>query len=149
MATKRTRAWPDEAIRPGETLSEELAARGMSQSALAKAMDRPVQVINEIVLGKKQITAETALQLEAALGVSAEMWMALESNYQLTKARLKAEGLVSARVPRVVRFGRKGRRVAEPLASSAARAGRTAIPLPSKGVRRVPTRAAPAAFKRR
>jgi plasmid maintenance system antidote protein VapI len=51
-------------------------------------MGRPVQVINEIVLGKKQITGETALQLEAVLGVGAEFWMRLEADHQLSKARL-------------------------------------------------------------
>lgn len=86
MATRRT--WPDVAIAPGETLAEEIAARGMSQKALAEKMGRPLQAINEIVLGKKQITAETALQLEDALGVSAETWMNLEMAYRLTKARL-------------------------------------------------------------
>jgi HTH-type transcriptional regulator/antitoxin HigA len=86
MATKRV--WPDVAIAPGETLAEELTARGLSQKALAAKMGRPLQAINEIVLGKKQITAETALQLEAALGIAAETWMHLEVGYQLTKARL-------------------------------------------------------------
>jgi HTH-type transcriptional regulator/antitoxin HigA len=86
MATRRT--WPDVAIPPGATLAEEIAARGMSQKALAAKMGRPLQAINEIVLGKKQITAQTALQLEGALGIAAETWMHLEVGYQLTKARL-------------------------------------------------------------
>jgi HTH-type transcriptional regulator / antitoxin HigA len=91
MATKRV--WPDEAFPPGGTLAEEIAVRGMSQTDLARKMGRPIQVINEIVLGKKQITAETALQLEKALtGVSAEFWMRLEMDYQLTRMRLLLEG---------------------------------------------------------
>jgi HTH-type transcriptional regulator/antitoxin HigA len=80
------RVWPDIAIPPGDHLAEELAARGMSQSELARKMERPVQVINEIVRGKKSITGETALQLEAVLGIGAETWMNLEGNYQITKA---------------------------------------------------------------
>lgn len=86
MATKRT--WSDLAIAPGETLSQEMESRALSQRELARRMGRPVQAINEIVLGKKQITAETALQLESVLGVPAEFWMNLEVNYQLTRARL-------------------------------------------------------------
>src|SRR2546428_13459271 len=86
MTTKRV--WSDQPTLPGDLLAEELAARKMTQGALAKAMGRPLQAINEIVLGKKQITAETALQLEDALGVAAEFWMNLEVGYQLTKARL-------------------------------------------------------------
>jgi HTH-type transcriptional regulator/antitoxin HigA len=89
MTTKR--AWPDVAIPPGETLAEELEARAMSQKALALKMGRPVQVVNEIVLGKKQIVARTALDLEAALKIPAEFWMNLEIGYQLTKARLERE----------------------------------------------------------
>lgn len=84
----KKRAWPDVAIPPGETLAEEIEARGLSQKQLAKKMARPVQAINEIVLGKKQITAQTALQLEDVLGTPAEFWMNLEVGYQLTKARL-------------------------------------------------------------
>jgi HTH-type transcriptional regulator/antitoxin HigA len=76
------------AIAPGETLAEEIAVRGMSQRALAEKMGRPLQAINEIILGKKQITAETALQLEDVLGAPAEFWMQLEVSYQLTKARM-------------------------------------------------------------
>jgi HTH-type transcriptional regulator/antitoxin HigA len=86
MASKRV--WPDIALPPGETLAEELEARGLSQTQLARQMRRPVQAINEIVRGRKAITAETALQLEDALGVSAEFWLRLEADYQLNVARL-------------------------------------------------------------
>lgn len=82
------RAWPDLAIPPGELLAEELAARGMTQSELARQMGRPLQAINEIVRGKKRITGETALQLAEVLGTSPELWMRLESDYELNKALL-------------------------------------------------------------
>lgn len=77
-------------IPPGEHLAEMLEATGWTQSDLAARMGRPVQVVNQIIHGKKAITAETALQLEAVLGVSAEFWMNLESNYRLTLARSAA-----------------------------------------------------------
>ena len=86
MAGKRI--WSDVAIPPGETLGEELEARGLSQSDLARRMERPIQAINEIVRGRKAITAETALQLEDVLGVSADFWLRLEADYQLNAARL-------------------------------------------------------------
>lgn len=79
---------PGVAIPPGAHLAEELEARGMTQSELARRMGRPVQPINEIVRGVKQITAETALQLEDVLGVDAAYWMRLEAQYRLTKAIL-------------------------------------------------------------
>ena len=77
------------AAHPGGLLAEELAERGMTQSALAKATGRPFKAVNEIVNGKKAITAETALQLESALGISARTWMNLQTTYDLARARAK------------------------------------------------------------
>ena len=94
MAT-RTHSYPDIAIPPGEYLAEEIEARGFSQKELARRMGRPVNAINEIVNGKKAITAETALQLEAVMPeISARFWLNLETDYQLTKALInrRAQG---------------------------------------------------------
>ncbi len=86
MVTK-TNAYPDVAIHPGEYLTEEIEARGISQKELARRMGRPLNAINEIVNGKKAITAETALQLEDAMPeIPARFWLNLETDYQLTKA---------------------------------------------------------------
>jgi addiction module HigA family antidote len=74
-------------IPPGFYIKELLEERDWTQGELAKRMGRPVQAINEIVNGKKAITAETALQLEKTLGMSAEAWMGLESDYRLALAR--------------------------------------------------------------
>jgi addiction module HigA family antidote len=68
-------------------LEEELEVRGMTQRELAKRTGRPVQVINEIVRGKKTITHETALELEKVLGIPAHVWINLESIYRMTLAR--------------------------------------------------------------
>jgi HTH-type transcriptional regulator/antitoxin HigA len=73
-----------EVFSPGEFLRDELVAREWTQADLADIMGRPVQVINEIVSGKKTITPDTAKSLGAALGTSAELWMNLESTYQLS-----------------------------------------------------------------
>ena len=62
---------------PGWLLGEELESRGMSQRELARRIGRPFQVVNEIVRGRKAITAETALQLEAEFGTKAYIWLAL------------------------------------------------------------------------
>ncbi len=79
----------DVSTHPGEFLAEELEARGVSQRELAHKMGRPIQVINAICNGKKSITAETALGLEKALGISAVFWLNLEMQYQLAMARAK------------------------------------------------------------
>ena len=89
MAT-RTDAYPDVAIPPGEYLAEEIEAREISQKELARRMGRPVNPINEIINGKKAITADTALQLEAVMPeIPARFWLNLETDYQLTKALIK------------------------------------------------------------
>ena len=76
-------------IPPGETLADEIAARDMSQTELAARMERPVQVVNEIVRGKKAITDHTALGLEKVLGIPATFWVNLEQEYRMTLARLR------------------------------------------------------------
>lgn len=82
--------YPDVAIPPGEYLAEEIAARGISQKALARRMGRPANAISEIINGKKAITAETALQLEEVMPeIRARFWLNLETDYQLTRALIK------------------------------------------------------------
>jgi HTH-type transcriptional regulator / antitoxin HigA len=86
-----SQSWqPEWAVPPGEILAEELEARGISQSELARRMDRPVKTINEIVNAKAAVTPETAWQLELALGISASLWTGLETNYRQQLAREKA-----------------------------------------------------------
>jgi HTH-type transcriptional regulator / antitoxin HigA len=85
---------PDVAIPPGETIREMLNAASMPQAELAQRMGRPANKLNEIVKGKRQITADTALELELALGLPASFWLNLEKNYQLIKARLAQDQLL-------------------------------------------------------
>ena len=87
MATK-AQVVSDLPIHPGETLAEELAARKLSQAQLARQMGRPLQTINAICTGKKTITAQTALDLERALGIPARVWLGLQADYDETRARL-------------------------------------------------------------
>ncbi len=72
---------------PGEFLRDELEARNWSQTEFAEIIGRPLRLVNEIISAKKSITPETALQFEASLGTSAEVWMNLESQFQLSKVR--------------------------------------------------------------
>lgn len=87
---------PAEVFAPGEFLSEELEARGWSQTELAEILARPPRLISEIITGKRAVTPETAKGLAAAFGTSAQMWMNLETSYQLSKAKI-AEQEVSRR----------------------------------------------------
>ena len=89
MVTKvtKTEAYPDVAIPPGEYLAEEIETRGISQKELARRMGRPLNAINEIINGKKSITAETALQLEEVMPeIPARFWLNMETDYQLIRA---------------------------------------------------------------
>ncbi len=74
---------------PGDTLSETIEAKGLTQIELAQRMGRPIKTINEIVKGKAAITAETAIQLEMVLGISAEFWVEREKNYRLELAKIE------------------------------------------------------------
>lgn len=82
------RLWPDVAIPPGEHLADTLRELRISQSELARRMGRPQQAINEIVRGRKEITPETAIQLERVTGVPGHIWVRLEADYQYNRARL-------------------------------------------------------------
>ncbi|MCJ7624418.1 MAG: HigA family addiction module antitoxin [Anaerolineaceae bacterium] len=82
METRR----PAEVFHPGEHLLDELNARGWTQVEFADILGRPYQLVNEIINGKKGITSETARELGAALGTSAEYWMNLNIAYDLWKS---------------------------------------------------------------
>lgn len=79
---------PAEVFPPGEFLREELEARDWSQQELADILDRPPRLISELIAGKRAITPETARGLAQAFGTSAEYWMNLESQYQLSKIKV-------------------------------------------------------------
>lgn len=97
--TTETRPWPDIAIPPGETLNETLEDLGITQAELARRTGRPVQAINEIVRGSKEITPETALQLARVLGVPAHIWVRLEADYRFNKARLEDATRLKNEIP--------------------------------------------------
>lgn len=75
-------------IHPGEVLLEEfLKPMGISQNALARAIGVPPRRINEIDLGKRAITADTAIRLAQAFRTSEQFWMGLQTDYALEEAR--------------------------------------------------------------
>ena len=87
-----------EPIHPGEILLEEfLNPMEISQYRLAKDINVPARRINEIVLGKRAVTADTALRLSEYFGLSEKFWLNLQMRYNLEvekdklKDRLKRE----------------------------------------------------------
>ncbi len=74
-------------IHPGEVLQEEfLEPLGISQNHLALRVRVPARRINEIVLGRRSITADTALRFAKFFGTSARFWLGLQVDYDLDKA---------------------------------------------------------------
>src|SRR5438093_5118055 len=79
-------------IHPGELLREEfMKPRDLSQNALARALNVPPRRINEIVMEKRSISADTALRLARFFGTTAEMWTGLQADYDLRLARYEKE----------------------------------------------------------
>jgi addiction module HigA family antidote len=73
---------------PGDVLMEDfLAPLGMSQTALAKAISVPPRRINEIVLGKRSVTADTDLRLSRYWGLSEGFWLRLQVDHDLMERR--------------------------------------------------------------
>lgn len=76
-----------EAIHPGEMLKDELQARGLSQRKFAGIIGMPYTAFNEIINGKRSITTDTALKIEAATGIAADLWLGLQADYNMQTAR--------------------------------------------------------------
>ena len=72
---------------PGEVLKDEIAERGISQRQLAENMGLTYSVVNEILNGRRPLTAKTALMFEAALDVPADSLMYLQTKYNMQTAR--------------------------------------------------------------
>ena len=77
-----------EPIHPGEILMEDfIEGFGITQNRLAVSIGVPPRRINEIVHGKRGITADTAIRLERVFGASAEFWLRLQASHDLEVAR--------------------------------------------------------------
>ena len=86
-------------IHPGEILREEfLEPMGISQYRLAKNISVPPRRINEIVHGKRSITADTALRLGRFFGMSAQFWLNLQTRYDLEVTEDLLEGRLAEEI---------------------------------------------------
>jgi HTH-type transcriptional regulator / antitoxin HigA len=77
---------PAEVFHPGEYLLDMLNDRQWTQTEFAEIINRPIQLVNEIINKRRGITPETAQEIAAALGTSAKLWMNLDSAYNLWKS---------------------------------------------------------------
>lgn len=78
---------PSTPIHPGEILKDELESRGMSQRKFAAVIGISYSVLNEVINGKRPITTEYALKIEAATGIPAYIWVNMQSAYNMQTAR--------------------------------------------------------------
>ena len=96
-------------VHPGKTLLEQyLTPHSLSQNRLARLIGVPPRRINEIVLGKRAITADTALRLSEVFGNSAGYWMHLQAQYDIQRAR----DAIGAQLARIQPLGTAAPRVA-------------------------------------
>ena len=94
MATGRQ---PAEVFPPGSFLREELEERGWTQEDLAAIMGKDQRTVNEIVVGKRGVTPESAKALAAALGTTPEFWLNLDSAYKLWRLQADDSDVVARR----------------------------------------------------
>ena len=76
-----------ELIHPGEIIKDEIMARGLTQKELAQQMGVSYTVFNEILNGKRPVTTEYALLLEAVLQTDANIWIGLQTQYNLQRVK--------------------------------------------------------------
>jgi addiction module HigA family antidote len=96
MAGKQARLEP---IHPGETLREDfLKPLGLSANRLAMDLHVPVTRVNDIVRGRRSVTADTALRLARYFGTSAQFWMHLQANHDLEKTETSAGGRIKEKI---------------------------------------------------
>ena len=89
-------------IHPGITLHEDfMKPYGLSANGLSKALGIPQNRVSEIVRGRRGITADTALRLECAFGVSAAFWLNLQSHYELEVVARDAGEAIRSTVKRL------------------------------------------------
>jgi addiction module HigA family antidote len=86
-------------IHPGEVLADELEAIQLTAKQLADVLEVPPNRLYQILAGKRNVTADTALRLSQYFGMSADFWMNLQSAYELDLARQES-GLAIQRIPR-------------------------------------------------
>ncbi len=94
-----------EPIHPGEMIKDEIEFRGISQKALAQEIGVSASVLNEVLNGKRAVTTEYALLLEAALGIEADLWLRLQGEYNKQVAKSNPKFLARlAKIRQVAAF---------------------------------------------
>ena len=94
MSVKRE-ILPDIAIHPGETLADVLEERRLNHAEIAALMGNSPDVVSRIIRGESDINRDIAVSLENALGIPAQFWINLQSLFDATQRRIKAQNRYS------------------------------------------------------
>lgn len=98
MATQKNTLIPAQATHPGVLIKDELdATPDLNQRTLAKELGVQPSFLNEIIKGKRPVTADIAILLEKSLGITADYWMKFQSQYEIDKARVKQKNIKKLR----------------------------------------------------
>lgn len=81
---------PFEPTHPGELIRDEIESLNMTQSKLAERIGVSSSLLNEVIHGKRGVSTELALLLEAAIGVPADVWLKLQADYNMQVAKSDA-----------------------------------------------------------
>ena len=104
MGVKMAKKLPN--VHPGEVLLEEfLGPLGISQNRLAREIGVPPRRINEIVLGKRSVTPDTALRLSRYFGTSSRFWLGLQLDYDLEETERAKAGQIEREVQPLEQVG--------------------------------------------
>lgn len=93
MTRMKTQSTPHSATHPGVILKNELDSRDISQKEFAQSIDMQVTMLNEIIKGKRTVTADIAIALEKALDIPADFWVNMQAQYDLDEARIKEKNI--------------------------------------------------------
>ena len=85
-------------VHPGEILSDELDALGLSASVLANALGVPLNRITMILNGQRGVSADTALRLARYFGTTPQLWMSLQKSWELRRAEIESGREIDERV---------------------------------------------------
>ncbi|MDE0660677.1 MAG: HigA family addiction module antidote protein [Gammaproteobacteria bacterium] len=85
-------------VHPGEILSEDMHASGVTQDDLAQALDMRVDMVTSILEGREAVTADTALRLARYLGTTPELWLNLQQTWELRVAEMAVGRKIAERV---------------------------------------------------
>lgn len=89
---------PYEATHPGTLIADEIKAQGLKQKDVAMELDVAPTFLNEIIKGKRPISADIAILLEKCLGISADYWMRFQAQYELDTARVKEKMVIKTQL---------------------------------------------------